>query len=241
MKTFLKTRIAWRSLWLQASFSFQHMQALGWWAAWWPALKVHQPQLESADPQSLAHTRFYNTHPLFIGLVLGEALHAIEHGKSAEQLLASRDITMGPLGGLGDALMLVLIVPLSVAFSVGWTFQGSWWGPVMFVVVFSAIRLGLRFGLLNWAYRFGSTALLKFLQLQTRLKVQINRMGLWMMGVLIAGFAVSGLGVSDGVSPWVGAAGVAGIYAVFQTRVLNPRHIVGLLVLMGLTFAYFTQ
>ncbi|MDO5091361.1 MAG: PTS system mannose/fructose/sorbose family transporter subunit IID, partial [Cardiobacteriaceae bacterium] len=73
-------RMAWRSLFLQASFNYERMQANGWLYTILPALrKIHKNENDLKKSMSM-HLEFFNTHPFLVTFISGLVL-AMEEAK----------------------------------------------------------------------------------------------------------------------------------------------------------------
>lgn len=152
-------RFAWRSLLLQASFNYERMQASGWLYGLLPALqKIH------SNPKDLSramkgHMGFFNTHPFLVTFVMGIVL-AMERSKQNVNSIQSTKIAVGaPLGGIGDAMFWLTLLPICGGIGADLALQGSIMGAVVFFLLFNLVHFGLRFGLAHYAYRMGVAAI----------------------------------------------------------------------------------
>ena len=96
--------MVWRSLFLQASFNYERMQAGGWLFSILPGLKkIHKNEKDLAA--SMSHNlEFFNTHPFLVNFVMGIILSMEQNKADIPMIRAVRVAAMGPLGGIGDAL-----------------------------------------------------------------------------------------------------------------------------------------
>ncbi|MET4822330.1 PTS system mannose/fructose/sorbose family transporter subunit IID [Endozoicomonas lisbonensis] len=182
------TRMAWRSLALQASFNYERMQAAGWLYGLIPSLrKIHKNDEDLSRSMKL-HMEFYNTHPFLVTFIMGIVL-AME--KSKERLSVIRAIkvaTMGPMGGIGDALFWLTLLPICAALGISLAMEGSLAGPVLFLVLFNAVHFGLRFGLAHYGYSAGTKAISALKEHTQKLSHAATIVGLTVVGGLIATF-----------------------------------------------------
>lgn len=179
-------RFAWRSLLLQASFNYERMQASGWLYGLLPALqKIH------SNPKDLSramkgHMGFFNTHPFLVTFVMGIAL-AMERSKQNVNSIQSTKIAVGaPLGGIGDAMFWLTLLPICGGIGADLALQGSIMGAVVFFLLFNLVHFGLRFGLAHYAYRMGVAAI-PLIKANTR-KVghAASIVGMTVIGALVA-------------------------------------------------------
>lgn len=152
-------RVAWRSMLLQASFNYERMQASGWLYGLLPALKkIHTNKRDLARAMK-GHMGFFNTHPFLVTFVIGIIL-AMERSKQDVNSIQSTKIAVGaPLGGIGDAMFWLTLLPICGGIGASLALQGSILGAVVFIVLFNVVHLGLRFGLAHYAYRMGVAAI----------------------------------------------------------------------------------
>lgn len=152
-------RVAWRSMLLQASFNYERMQASGWLYGLLPALKkIHTNKRDLARAMK-GHMGFFNTHPFLVTFVIGIIL-AMERSKQDVNSIQSTKIAVGaPLGGIGDAMFWLTLLPICGGIGASLALQGSILGAVVFILLFNVVHLGLRFGLAHYAYRMGVAAI----------------------------------------------------------------------------------
>ena len=136
-------RVAWRSMLLQASFNYERMQASGWLYGLLPALKkIH------TNPRDLAramkgHMGFFNTHPFLVTFVIGIIL-AMERSKQDVNSIQNTKIAVGaPLGGIGDAMFWLTLLPICGGIGASLALQGSILGGVVFIGMFNVVHLGV--------------------------------------------------------------------------------------------------
>ncbi|OED43959.1 PTS N-acetylgalactosamine transporter subunit IID [Endozoicomonas sp. (ex Bugula neritina AB1)] len=248
------TRMAWRSLALQASFNYERMQAAGWLYGLLPSLrKIHKNDEDFSRSMKL-HMEFFNTHPFLVTFVMGVVL-AME--KSKERLSVIRAIkvaTMGPLGGIGDALFWLTLLPICAALGVSLAMEGSIAGPILFLVLFNIVHFGLRFGLAHYGYTAGSRAISALKEHTQKLSHVATIIGLTVVGGLIATFVRLNLAATvevgkasinlqqdlfDPIMPkLLPLVFTLGVYS-FIKKGTSPLKIIGSIVVMGVAGSYF--
>lgn len=177
---------AWRSLLLQASFNYERMQASGWLYGLLPALqKIH------TNPRDLSramkgHMGFFNTHPFLVTFVMGIVL-AMERSKQNVNSIQSTKIAVGaPLGGIGDAMFWLTLLPICGGIGADLALQGSIMGAVVFFLLFNVVHFGLRFGLAHYAYRMGVAAIPVIKANTRKVGHAASIVGMTVIGALVA-------------------------------------------------------
>ncbi|MCG6326462.1 PTS system mannose/fructose/sorbose family transporter subunit IID, partial [Vibrio alginolyticus] len=143
-------KMAWRSLLLQASFNYERMQASGWLYGLLPALKKIHTNKADLSKAMQGHMGFFNTHPFLVTFVMGLVL-AMERSNQNINSIQSTKIAVGaPMGGIGDAMFWLTLLPICGGIGADLALQGSIMGAVFFFVLFNAVHFGLRFGLAHY-------------------------------------------------------------------------------------------
>ncbi|HDZ8830315.1 TPA: PTS mannose/fructose/sorbose transporter family subunit IID [Aeromonas dhakensis] len=179
-------RFAWRSLLLQASFNYERMQASGWLYGLLPALQKIHSNSKDLSRAMKGHMGFFNTHPFLVTFVMGIVL-AMERSKQNVNSIQSTKIAVGaPLGGIGDAMFWLTLLPICGGIGADLALQGSIMGAVVFFLLFNLVHFGLRFGLAHYAYRMGVAAI-PLIKANTR-KVghAASIVGMTVIGALVA-------------------------------------------------------
>ena len=140
-------KMAWRSMFLQASFNYERMQAGGWLYSILPGLKKIHKNKEDLSTSMKHNLEFFNCHPFLITFVMGIILSLEQKKSDVQTIRALRVAAMGPLGGIGDAIFWFTLLPISAGIGANLSLQGSILGPIIFFVLFNVVHLGLRFGL----------------------------------------------------------------------------------------------
>jgi PTS system mannose-specific IID component len=119
----------WRYLWVrQSPFNYETMQSGGWVWGIDPAMQ----ELYGDDPDLLAskyeeHFKFFNSHPWMNNIIMGACL-AIESTKDPDATRTAVDLRtalMGPLAGLGDSLIWILLKSIVSAIAAYMAMDGS--------------------------------------------------------------------------------------------------------------------
>lgn len=152
-------RMALRSYWLQSSFNYETMQSGGWLFAMIPGLeKVHTNKNDLAA--SMYHNLdFINTHPFLVTFVMGIVLSLEQNKLDTQTIRAVRISAASPLGGIGDALFWLTLVPITAGITSNMAIEGNIAAPFIFLLIFNLAQAACRFGLMKWAYKVGTGAI----------------------------------------------------------------------------------
>ncbi|MBV7434681.1 PTS system mannose/fructose/sorbose family transporter subunit IID [Cardiobacteriaceae bacterium TAE3-ERU3] len=180
--------MAWRSLLLQASFNYERMQANGWLYTIMPGLrKIHKNENDLKKSMAM-HLEFFNTHPFLVTFISGLILAMEESKERIDTIRAIKVSTMGPGGGIGDAVFWLTLLSICGGVGASFSLNGSWLGPVFFLVLFNVVHFALRFGLASYGYKMGISAI-KSLKDQTRkLAHAASIVGLTVIGAMTASY-----------------------------------------------------
>ena len=197
--------VLWRSLWIQASWSFKGMQTVGLVHTVGPALDAVG---EKRCERLLRHVDFFNSHPFFAPMVAGALIRAENRGgEEAANAPSDRALLMGPLGGMGDMLFWGSVKPLAVVASLILLAEGYVWAPLAFVAFFVAVNLFTRVVSLELGLRRGRAAIMEIQRMKPVLTARAMKLATafllgWLLWRLSASWAPS-----LGLKPEAAAAG----------------------------------
>ena len=181
-------RMVWRSLLLQASFNYERMQACGWLYGLIPGLKKVHTNKEDLSKSMSLHMEFFNTQPFLVTFIMGLVL-AMEEGKEdRDTIRAIKIATMGPLGGIGDSLLWLTALPVTASIGIGMAKAGNPLGPIVFLILINIIHFALQFGLMNYGYQTGVSALSTLKDSMKQVSQGASIVGLMVVGALVAQF-----------------------------------------------------
>lgn len=181
-------KLVWRSLLLQASFNYERMQAGGWLYSILPGLKkVHKNKHDLSESMK-SHMEFFNTHPFLVNIIMGIVLAMEEKKQNRNTIRSIRVAMMGPLGGIGDALFWLTLLPICVGIGASLGADGNPMGAVVFLVLFNVVHLGLRFFLMHYGYKAGTSAVSTLKESTKKVSHAASIVGLTVVGGLIASF-----------------------------------------------------
>ncbi len=151
-----------RSLLIQASWSFDRMQSLGFAFAIEPILKRLYRDPEQYRSRVRLHMDYFNTQPYLASFILGAAARIEEErasgSDSAADVAGLKGTLMGPLGALGDSFFWGALKPLTAVIAVAVLLSGVWWAPMLFLALYNVVHIALRVDVLFWGYRSAGDA-----------------------------------------------------------------------------------
>ena len=172
MSRAMRLRIFARSLLLQAFWSFERMQGLGFAFSVEPWLRRCYPEGAERRAAQARHAGFFNTQPYMASFIIGmvcaleeEAVASPEAQRTGklERMLALKTAASGALAGIGDALFWGALRPFSAALALlcGLAFlgrgrHGSLYAvPLVYLAAYNIFALSVRWGGLGWGYAWG--------------------------------------------------------------------------------------
>lgn len=246
--------LVWRSLLLQASFNYERMQAAGWLYSIIPGLRhVHKNKTDLSNSMK-SHMDFFNTHPFLVTPIMGVILAMEQSKEDKESIRGIRVAMMGPLGGIGDAMFYLTLLPITASIGASLAVEGNVVGPFIFLISFNIIHFGARFGLMTYGYRTGVNAISKLKEGTKQVSRAASIVGLTVVGGLIATYVAlktdyvwtSGeakLDIQTDVLDQIMPAMLPLAYTLLMYWLLkkgrSPLLLIGLTVVVGLVGSYF--
>ncbi|MCF1685388.1 PTS system mannose/fructose/sorbose family transporter subunit IID [Tetragenococcus halophilus] len=181
-------KMVWKSLMLQASFNYERMQAGGWVYGLIPGLKKIHKNDHDLSNSLKEHMQFFNTHPFLVTFIQGIILSMEENKEERETIRGIKVALMGPLGGIGDALFYLTLLPITGGIAASLSSQGNITGPILFLVVFNAVHFGARFFLMHFGHRIGTDAISSLKEGTQKISRAASIVGLMVVGALIASY-----------------------------------------------------
>ena len=142
-----RLHVWWRSTFLQGSWNYERMQNGGWAYSLIPAIKKLYTTKEDRAAALKRHMEFFNTHPhagFHPVVVLPLALEERANGAPIDDVTIQgvKVGMMGPLAGVGDPVFWYTVKPIVGALAASLAISGSIIGPILYFVVWNAIRMG---------------------------------------------------------------------------------------------------
>lgn len=177
-----------RLMWIQSSFNFQRMQSAGFLFAMIPALKRIHKNEKDLSQSLMLHNEFFNTSPWLATFMMGVIL-AMEKGKqSVETIRSFKVAAMGPLGGIGDAMCQLTILPITASIAASLAFEQIFIAPLIFLLMFNFSRFSVYIPLFYYGYKLGLNALDTLQKQSAAFSRGATILGLTVVGALTASF-----------------------------------------------------
>ena len=156
-----RQKVWWRSTFLQGSWNYERMQNLGWAYSLIPAIKRLYTKKEDQAAALERHLEFFNTHPYVAAPILGVTLAREEekaNGASIDDaaIQGVKIGMMGPLAGIGDPVFWFTVRPILGALGASLAASGNIIGPLLFFVLWNAIRMAFLWYTQELGYKAGS-------------------------------------------------------------------------------------
>jgi mannose PTS system EIID component len=147
-----------RSLFIMASLNFQRMQNLGFAFAILPLARRMGKDEKSISSFLVRHLEYFNTNPYLSGAVLGSVIALEtddEHNDHTSDISRLKKSLMGPYAAIGDSFFWGSLRPLAGITAAAMAYQGSAWGPFVFVLLFDPLQFWIRLKGFLEGYRHG--------------------------------------------------------------------------------------
>ena len=248
-------KMVWLSCFLQASFNYERMQACGWLWGILPGLQKIHTNKEDLKASMAHNLDFLNTHPFLVTFVMGIVL-SLEQNKAETQTIRSVRISAaGPLGGIGDALFWLTLVPITAGLTANMAMERNILGAILFLIIFNVVQFIVRFGLMYWSYGLGTKAVTMLTSNAKEFTRAASILGIFVVGGLIANYGgttvrmivgdtqINIQGLLDGVLPkLIPLLITLGIYALIKKGWTPVRCIILILVvgIVGCAFGIWS-
>ena len=156
-----RIKVWWRSTFLQGSWNYERMQNGGWAYTLIPALKRLYHTKEDRSAALKRHLEFFNTHPYLASPILGVTM-ALEEERANGAPIDDKAIQgvkvgmMGPLAGVGDPVFWFTVKPIIGALAASMAMAGNLLGPILYFVLWNAIRIAFLWYTQEFGYKAGS-------------------------------------------------------------------------------------
>ena len=248
-------KMVWLSCFLQASFNYERMQACGWLWGMLPGLQKIHTNKEDLKASMAHNLDFLNTHPFLVTFVMGIVLSLEQNKADTATIRSVRISAAGPLGGIGDALFWLTLVPITAGLPANMAMEGQIIGAVLFLIIFNAVQFAVRFGLMYWSYGLGTKAVTLLTSSAKEFTRAASILGIFVVGGLIANYGGTSLrivvgdpainiqGLLDGVLPkLIPLLITLGIYVLIKKGWTPVKCIILILVvgILGCAFGIWT-
>ena len=193
-------KMVWRSLFLQASFNYERMQAAGWLYGILPGLeKIHGDNKDDLAASMSHNLEFYNTHPFLVTFVMGIVLSLEQNKLDIPTIRAVRVSAMGPLGGIGDALFWFTLVPITAGITSNMAISGNVFAPFLFLIIFNIAQCAVRYWLMNLSYKMGTDAITLLTENAKEFTRAASILGVFVVGCLVVCYGGTKLGAGANI------------------------------------------
>ena len=247
-------KMVWRSLFLQASFNYERMQAAGWLYGILPGLEKIHTNKEDLSKSMKHNLEFFNTHPFLVTFVMGIIMSLEQQKADTNTIRAVRVAAMGPLGGIGDAIFWFTLVPITAGITANMAIGGSLIGPILFLLIFNGVQFAIRYWLMHWSYNLGSKAIDILTKNAKEFTRSASMLGVFIVGALTSNYGATKLAIEipngeapiniqnilDGVLPqMLPLALTLMLFYLIKKRKWTPVACIGLLLVLGIVGALF--
>lgn len=178
-----------------SSMSFEWLEAFGFASSMAPVIKELYPDDKQKQIEALQnHSIFYNTEPQ-IGAVINGIACGLEEEKAnggavdAETINGIKIGLMGPLAGIGDALVPGMYIPLLLSIAIGLSENGNIMGPLFYIITFLSTTTLLSYFLFLKGYTLGVKSIdLIIGEAAIRARESFNLLGTIVVGGVAASF-----------------------------------------------------
>ena len=182
------TRLAFDSMFLQASFNYERMQAGGFLVSQLPALKkIYKDDKEGLSAAMKDNLEFINTHPNLVGFLMGLLISMEEAHADRNTIKGLKLALFAPIAGIGDAIFWFTILPIVAGISASMAIEGSVVGPIIFFLTYVVIYI-LRFVWTHLGYNLGTKAVGTIVEGAERIGKAATILGCTVIGALIANY-----------------------------------------------------
>lgn len=178
-----------------SSMSYEKLQASNWDYCMIPlAKKYYEDKSDEAKELMKRHTAFYNTEPqtgaLVVGIVTGlEEAKARGEEIADEVIISIKSTLMGPIAGIGDAIIQGVIVPILLSIAMGLSGGGSIVGPLFYIFSWGIIGPIISYMSFKSGYKSGEKAVDTFIgESSKNIREAFNILGIIVVGGLAASY-----------------------------------------------------
>ncbi len=189
------SKMVWRSTMLQASFNYERMQAGGWLWSILPGLEKIHTNKEDLSASMSHNLDFFNTHPFLVTFVMGIVLSLEQQKADIQTIRSVRVAAMGPLGGIGDAIFWFALYPIVAGITATMAIDKNILGVILYFVVIFGFQMALRYFLMNWSYRLGTSAIGVLTKNAKEFTRAASMLGIFIVGALTCNYANVSLGM----------------------------------------------
>lgn len=233
-KTLRKSWMRWEAGYL-SDMTYQQEMGYAFCDSMIPVLKELYPdEPEKVQEGMKRHSGFYCTEPQ-VGTVIGGVVCGLEEEKANGVEIDDDTINgikvglMGPLAGIGDAMVPGMLIPLLLSVGVGMADGGNLLGPLFYIIAYLGIMIPVSYILFMKGYETGTKSVDILIGEKARkLRKAVNMFGTIVIGGVGASYVSLKLGFHIGAT-----AATEGIVANDMVNNIYPGLLSFLIVLLS--------
>lgn len=195
-KTLRKSWLLW-SFGNLSSMSFEWLEAMGFAVSMIPVIKKLYGGNKEEEIKALKrHSTFYNTEPQ-VGAVINGIVCGLEEERANGAAIDDEMINsiklglMGPLAGIGDAMLPGMYVPLLISIAIGMSEGGNPMGAIFYIVAYLTTVIALSHFVFFKGYELGTKSVdLIVGEVANRAREAFNLLGSIVVGGVGASYVV---------------------------------------------------
>ena len=161
-----------KSMWIyyagaELSNSYERLQSLVFCASMTPVLKKLYQTDEELSTALKRHLVFFNTEGIFGAIIQGITI-SMEEQRANGEPVTDEAITgiktglMGPIAGMGDAIIWAAVMPIIISIFLPFASSGSAIGGIMPLILYPLITIIIAYGMIHNGYRLGKKSVVSF-------------------------------------------------------------------------------
>jgi len=192
-KDLTKTWFTW-ICWGQICYNWERLMGLGFCHTMTTAIeKLYGDDEELKKEALVRHMAYYNTENTWGAMIPGivcslEESRANGENIDTETISNLKTALMGPLAGIGDTVTQSLVKVILLGIGIDMAIQGNAFGPILFVLAFSAYAISVSYICFFNGYRFGKSSVVQLLSggLVKSVTESLGAVGMIVLGALVA-------------------------------------------------------
>jgi PTS system mannose-specific IID component len=251
-------RCFWRVFFLQVVWNFERYMSYGVTFVLMPVLKKIYPSREERAQAMTRHMEYFNTHPYMASFVLGAIIRMEEEKQQLpkskqkqkeDEISALKVGMMGPIAAMGDNLFWATVRPycglIAVTLVLSHSFQikGQYWIiPLLFLVFFNIVHVGIRLMGFLQGYRLGDQVVLSLRKYGFQEAIRgLKLASILLLGVLIVFVNLSVLEKEVGlfILKLTFFTAIVGLFTFALHRKISPSQMFYAAVLFALMLAFW--
>lgn len=182
-----------------SSMSFEWLESFGFAMSMAPVIKkLYGGNKEEEIAALKRHSVFYNTEPQ-LGAIVNGIMCGLEEERANGAAIDDEIMNgikiglMGPLAGIGDAMIPGMYIPLLLSIAIGLSQGGSVLGPIFYMVTYLSTITGLSYFVFMKGYKLGTKSVELIVGEQAkRAREAFNLLG----SIVVGGVAASYVGLN---------------------------------------------